>query len=321
MRTLNIFFLILGFFMTGASVLAQSAVKDLGDFERISIAPYVSDQIEYLPTGAKSNLQSKLGQIITSNGFGSSVYNTRFILTPNIEVVSKNVVASAPPRVAVKLDVHLFVGDGISGTKFGSTLISVNGVGSNENKAYIAALKQIKPGNPAIGSLISSAKHQILDFYNSQCDFILREAEMAASQNDFEEALFVLSTIPQINMECYEKATNLIRPVYLEKINRECQLYLSEARNTWNASQNYGAALGAIAQLKKIEPSAACFKEAQELSNEIGTRMREIDDREWDFELREQELEERKIDAVRQVGVAYGKNQPQNMTYNLGGWW
>lgn len=308
-------------FINTFSVLAQEKNGNLSDYDRIGIAPYISDQVEYLPAGAKSNLQSKLRQIISMNGFGNASYNTRFILTPNIQVTGKSIVAGAPPRVAVNLDVQLFVGDGFEGTKFGSTTISVKGVGANENKAYINALKQIGNQNPQVSRLISSAKQQILNYYNTQCDFILKEAEVAAAQNDFDRSLFILSGIPNINSECYQKATTLIGPVYQQKIDKDCKVNLQNARNIWNASQDYEGALNAVHYLSAIEPSSDCFKEAQRFSNQIGQRVRQIDDREWNFVLKAQDLQEQKIEAARAVGIAYGSNQPQTMTYNLRGWW
>ena len=43
-------------------------------------------------------------------------------------------------------------------------------------------------------------------------------------------------------------------------------------------------------------------------------RIKEIDQREWDFKLKEQQdvvdLEKATIQAARDIGVAYGENQP-----------
>lgn len=299
---------------------AQQEAPILSDYERIGIAPYVSDQVEYLPSGGRGNLQNKLSQIISSNGFGHSLSNTRFILTPNISVIDKHVVGGAPPKVALNLEVNLYVGDGWSGKKFGSTSVILKGVGTNENKAYINALRQLNVNDPRISRLISASKERILEFYQTECDFILKEAQVAANQKAFDRALNILSSIPTINRECYEKATDLIGPVFQEKVNYECEKYLQNARTAWNSGQNYSAAVNAAEYLSLIEPSSECFEGAQGLSNEIGRRMRELDDRRWNFELRNQELESERIQAARAVGVAYGENQPETM-YNIRGWW
>jgi hypothetical protein len=37
--------------------------------------------------------------------------------------------------------------------------------------------------------------------------------------------------------------------------------------------------------------------------------------------LKEQAQESERIEASRTIEVAYGNNQPHNMTYNYPGWW
>lgn len=315
----------MGCSLTTASLLAQDSATEFDEFNLVSIAPYISEQVEYIPAAAKSNLENKLGEIVAANGVGASLYNTRFVITPNVTVMSKNITATAPPRVAVNLYVNLYVGDGFDGTKFGSASLNLKGVGSNENKAYISAFNQIKSGNPEIRRLLSTAKQRIVDYYNSNCDLIIREAELAANTNELDRAMAMLGAVPKINMDCYEKATEMIVPVYRKKINRDCAIQLSAARNAWNAGQDHNAALLAMERLKRIEPEAECFGEAQRLSREIGNRVEEIDDRDWDFILKVQQdevdLQRSAIDAAREVGVAHGNNQPQNVSYNVKGWW
>ena len=82
---------ILALLLVGSSVVF--AQKNLSDNERIAILPYVSSQVEYLPTIAKNNLQSKLAQIVSSNGYGQSIgfSGNRFIITPNISVLTKDI--------------------------------------------------------------------------------------------------------------------------------------------------------------------------------------------------------------------------------------
>jgi len=76
---------------------------------------------------------------------------------------------------------------------------------------------------------------------------------------------------------------------------------------------------GAI--LSIIEPDAACFNEVNALTKKIADKIRQIDDREWKYILKEQAQKSEKIEAYRAIGVAYGNDQPQNMTYNYKGWW
>ena len=49
--------------------------------------------------------------------------------------------------------------------------------------------------------------------------------------------------------------------------------------------------------------------------------MNEIDKREWAFKVKEQAQTSEMIKAYRDVGVAYGNGQPQNVSYTTVGWW
>ncbi|EPR70698.1 hypothetical protein ADIWIN_3345 [Winogradskyella psychrotolerans RS-3] len=73
-----------------------------------------------------------------------------------------------------------------------------------------------------------------------------------------------------------------------------------------------------------IDPDSKCYEEGVKLSQRIGQRIQELDQREWDFKMKQYKNREDKekalIDAVRDIGVAQANNQPKNV-YNIKGWW
>jgi len=301
--------------------------QNLTDEERVAVLPFVSDQVEFLPAAAKNNLQSTLAQLVARNGYGSSAgsFPYRFILTPNISVVDKYVVSGAPPRISLSLNVGLFVGDGITGTKYASTALNVKGVGRSETKAYIAALRQIRANNPEVKQLLATAKSKIIAFYQNQCDFILKEADALAHQYRFDEALFRLNTIPQVSTDCFDKALEKATPIFKQKIDRDCERLLAQAKNAWNGGLNFEAAQRAASFLGQIEPSSACFGKVNELYESIQQRLKKVDSREWDFILQRQEdytkIAVQSLKNYREVTLANAQNQPQTVTYNVRGWW
>jgi hypothetical protein len=290
----------------------QGKADDAG---RIALAAVVPDQIEGITPSAQSNLLNKLNQIAVKNGIGGSVFNNRFILTTNISVITKDITPSAPPMHAYTLEVSLYIGDGIDGTLFASTSVTLKGVGQSETKAYISAIQNLKVDDSKYKSFIETGKNKIIEYYNSRCDFILKEAEALANQNQYDAAIFNLIGIPEVCKECYEKALNAIPPIYQKKIDRECKMKLQEANSIWNANQDINSAQSAGAILSTIEPSSACFKEVQDLNKRISEKVKQIDNREWNFKLKEQTQESERIKAYRDIGVAYGNGQPKNITY------
>ena len=309
----------------GYNAYSQNTLGKSDDAARITLAAYVPQQIDKMPDAARSILANKLNQIVTQNGMGGAANNERFIITANVNVISKDLTATAPPMTALVLEVTLYIGDGFVGTKFSSTSINVKGVGESETKAYISALKGISPTNSNIQSFVGNGKSKIIEYYNSKCDFIIKEAQTLVSQNNFEEAIFKLTSVPEVCKECYDKCMDAVGPIYQKQIDRECKSKLMEANTAWNAAQDsYGADIaGGI--LAQIDPNASCYKEALALSNKIAQRIKEIDQRDWKLQLKEQQdnvdIQKATIKAIRDIGVAYGNGQPKTVTYNVRGWW
>ena len=304
---------------------AQNNQDKVDDMGRIAIVPYVANQVENVPLSAKNNLQSKMAQILSANGIaGSTNFNSRFIITPNVSVLSKDVVAGAPPKVALVLEVAFYIGDGVSGTKFGSTAINVKGVGRNENKAYLSAFKNIRSNNSEIKNLIENAKERILAYYNDGCDFILKEANGLSKQNKFDEALFTLTSVPVVSKDCFNKAQDMIAVVYKKKINRDCDILLNMANNVWNSGQNYEAAEKAGFYLNQIEPDSKCYSKVKNLTNAIQKGVKKNTDREWSYIENQQkysaEVEKNRLQTSKEIALAYANNQPET-DYNVNGWW
>ena len=315
----NLILSILSFVTINA--FAQNNAGKFDDVARISIATFVPQQIDNMPEAARSMLANKLSQIVSQNSLGGSALNQRFILTANIVIMTKEITPTAPPMQALTLDITLYIGDGIDGTKFASTSITVKGVGENETKAYVAALKNLKTNAQNYQSFIETSKTKIVSYYNSKCDFIIKEAQTLTSQNKFDEAIFKLTSVPEVCKDCFDKCMNAVAPIYQKQIDRNCKLKLADASNLWASNQSVEGANKVGEILLEIEPSASCFQEVKALSIKIAERVKAFDDREWNYKLKEQAQESERIKAYRDIGVAYGNGQPKSVSYNVSGWW
>ena len=273
-----------------------------------------------MTASAKQVLNTRLGQIITKNGISDVSYNSRFIITPNVSVISKDVVASAPPKIAYNLDVTLYIGDGLNGTLYSSRSFNVKGVGNNETKAYIAAIKQLRANSNEMQSFVSEGKEKIIDFYNTNCEMINKEATSLANQNRYEEALNLLVNIPSIS-SCFDKSQRAIKNMYQNVIDRNCKLKVAEATAIWNADQDIYAANKAGAILESIEPSSKCYSEVKSLFSKIEKRVKQMDNRKWDYKLKVLDTEITAINAATDILKVYAQNQPKNVIYNVRGWY
>ncbi len=348
---------------------SQNNLGKSDDSERIVLNSFVSDQVENLPEAAKRMLTNKLNQIATRNGVGGGAENPRFIITPNISVLTKDITPTAPPMTALTLEVTFYIGDGIDGTLFASTSMEVKGVGENETKAYLGAIKRINVKNPSLNSLVEDGKSKIIEYYNSHCDFILKDAESKSSRKEYDSAISSLLAVPEVCKECFDKCQQSTVDIYKMKMENECMekiqaSKIAKSNNNWDeaaavlagilpdvtcydeaqliltevedhrCSEALGKARGAWASLDadnaaywlaKVSTDSKCNEDALALGNMIKAKIKADEDKIWDFKLQQQQdnvdVRQASIKASRDIGVAYGNNQPKSVVYNVKGWW
>ena len=305
------------------STFSQDIEKS-NDLERISLNVYMPESSEQLSEISKSQLQNKINQIVTNNGLSGGNQNGRFIVVPVISVLSKEITATTPSMTVLELQLSLYVGDGYEGIKFSSTSVTAKGVGNNETKAYNDAIKKIKVQDPSFKGFFDTGKTKILQYYTSKCDFILKEAQGLVAQEKFDEAIYKLTSVPEVCKTCFDKAMDAVIPIYKMQIDKNCKMKLSQAKLLWASNQDITTANNVSEILSEINPNASCYKEVSALVSEISKRVKQLDQREWKFKLKQQQddidIRKATIRAARDIGVAYGNHQP-NIVYNIRGWW
>lgn len=261
--TLSLIFAVL-LFLSGHS---QNLLGKADDFGRIILNTYIPES-EGLPRGAHKMLSNILTKITSMNGVGGSVLNPRFIITPNITILSKDITATAPSRTILELEVTLYIGDGIDGTKYASKSFEVKGIGTNETKAYITAFRSLKPRHPGIRHLIEEGKSKIIEYYNSQCDFIISKAKSLAGRKEYDKSILTLLTVPEVCKESFDKCMTEAIKVYKRRAEDDGNAKIAKARIAMS-SKNWGEA---TKLLYGILPDAPCYKEAQSLITSISER-------------------------------------------------
>ena len=307
--------------------VAQNNTIGLDDIGRIAISVYIDHEKTQLPSNAYALLQNKMQTMVTKNGMGSA-FNQRFIITAKSSITTKDITTTANPMHTYTVDVTFYIGDGLEGTLFSTTSINTKGVGETPEKAYIAALKNIKTNDPSYEDFIKQGKEKIVAYYNSQCDIIIENAKNMATIDNFDKAIYMLMNIPDVCKECYTKAQKQCESIYKQKIDKECNQILTEATAIWSnrGSENElrYAAHKASELLGSINPNAKCYQDALVLIKQIGKKMEEIDKREWDMKVKmEQHAHEENINQItarKEIAVEFAKNQPNTITYIIP-WW
>lgn len=302
------------------------------DAQKIAVSAYVAENCG-VPVNSQSILESKLTQLLTSCGFAGE-QNQRFILTAKVDILSEDFTDTAPVMHVYTLSFNLFIGDGYDGTLFSSASIEAKGVGNTKDKAYMQALKSVSPRDPALKRFVEEGKQKIIDYYVMNCSAIIQSAQTLAANQQFDEAMWQLSSIPDVCSDCYSQAMKLMASIYQRQVDQDGDVMLAEARNLWNAGQDRAAADPAGAILARINPQSKAYKEAQALSKTIAARVKAIDNREWNFQMQQyndqihmekaalkaaRDIELAQTRAARDIGVAWAKNQPKTI-YKIY-WW
>lgn len=289
--------------------------QKMSDSNRLSIGIWIPEQIEALTPAAHGILENKLNQIIINNGIGDTPYS-RFILSANVVVLTKDVLANAQPTWAYSLEVTFYIGDGFEGKSYATYTMPLKGVGESETKAYISAIRNIDPRNPAFASFLDKGKAKIIAYYEANCDYIIKEAKTLTTISEYDKAIWLLTSIPSVSTSCFDKAMSTANHIFKEKNDFDCKQKMTQATAVWNANQSWDGANQAGAILSSINPNAACYGEVKVLSNQIAKRIYEMDKREWKFVIdKEIGLQKDIIKAYRDIGTAWGNGQPKNITY------
>tara|TARA_Y100000589_G_C27197483_1_gene647616 strand:- start:7182 stop:8264 length:1083 start_codon:yes stop_codon:yes gene_type:complete len=241
---------------------AQNSQGEADDAGRIAICPVIGN-IPDMPEAAEKILLTKMAQITTKNGLGS--YGNRFIMYPKVHIMSKDITPTAPTMHVYNLSVTMYIADNVTQTIFASTSIELQGVGKNPTKAYIGALKGLNYNRPEVKNFVEEGKNRIIEYYNSQCDFILKDADSAAGRKEFDKAIYSLISIPKVCKECYLIAQDVSITIYKLKMENECMENIAQAKgakaqNNWDLAASY---------LVSILPDVSCYVEAKSLLEEI----------------------------------------------------
>ena len=312
----KLFILLMGFIPFFG--ISQNDLGSADDYARIALDVYIPEQVENIPDHAKSLIVNKLTQAVTEKGMGGAGVSPRFLVTANMELLTKDVSPTVPPVETYTFEIYLYIVDFVDQNIVSSTSFSAKGAGSNTNKAYTNALRTLNLKNSKVDKFLDDGKRKIIEYYNSRCDFVIARAKSLATQNQFAAALNTLSSIPEVCKDCYMKALDEIGPIYQDFIDHDCQVMTNVASAVWASQPNSNGAMMAGAVLSSIDPDSKCYSESKALLNKMEKKVLQDEKRDWSFMEKVYEdqvmLESLRIRAFRDVGVAYGENQQP--TYN-----
>lgn len=282
----------------------------------INLSVLPMPQSEKVPDNTTDNLLNRLQQLVTADGVTADPLQGQFFITGKFNHITEDVTPGPPMQNVLHTNLTLYIGDNASRTVYATTTLDLRGVGTSLQRAYINALQPVNARNDKIKSFLSKGKAKVIDYFNKNYPSIIEKARRAAARNDYEQAMWLLVSIPEC-CEGYGEAYLLEKRYFQTYIDRIGTGLYNKALAAWSAGQDAAAAGEAFDYLVQIDPESAAYSQGLKLMAEIKASVKS--DR--DFEMREKyhdavDLEKSRIDAIRQIGVAYGNGQ-QPTTTNL----
>lgn len=274
-------------------------------------------QPELVPTSARVYLINKMRQMVTANGITADDAGSQFYLSAKIDMLDKHIIPGPPVQHSYTLQVTFLMVDNVDEKIFSSEAVEVKAVGTNETKAYMDGIRRINVKNPDIQSFLAEGKQKIIRYYDENYPKILSNAQAQSERMQYGTSLKLALSIPPCS-KGYEQALQSATQSFQKFVDQQCKMLLAKARSAWAAQQNAAGASEAGKYLSQIFPDAVCYPEAIALYNEIKKEIKN----DKVFEMKQYDnsvsLEKQRIEAMKEIGVAYGKGQKEkNDTTNI----
>ena len=284
----------------GLNVFAQQM---LDSEVMIGVTPALPAKMD-IPEQAQKVLLQKLRQVSTQNGFGS--FSGDFVLTANPLLINKSVAEIIPPQTLIELEISIYLLNIQEQIIVDEIAISGKGLNSNETRAFIQAIQVVNPRSLAVRTFMKGCREKITAYYTTRVPALLAKAQSLAEREQYQEALAVLSSVPE-SVDEYSAVAEQMVAIYLKEIDKKASGILQGVKAAL-ATKDYEKALELLLQ---IDPSSTYFKEASTLIDsvkanidaqekaELEERQRALDDR--------MKLEKMRLEAAQKMGASYAQ--------------
>ena len=287
---------------TALSVQAQECSLPIG------IAFHANETA--MPQASQRVVAGKLRQLLTANGVSAMAGFYSFALVPEYEVTGKSITPGPPRQIVCQLQVGLKVLSVHDGVIFSAFTVSLDGVGQSDAAAFSDAVKRLTVRTQGLSDFIAQARDKIVAYYDAQADRIFARAKMLDQTRKYDEAIYTLMAIPECS-SAYGQALQNVKEVWQHRINAEGERLFAKASALWAARTNSAAAVDASKLLAEIDPESESYTAAVALLEEIKEKAEE--NTPWDVALKIMDdnidMEQRRIDAAKEVAKAFAENQ------------
>ena len=282
---------------------------------KIALSVVMPDNVEGLSIGNLSKIETKITQILTATSLAATGYNNNFVIYPKFAIYETSIVESGMQDITISnCELSLFIKQVDNNVIFATISKPLRGSGKDKQTSLLNAISKISIKDPEFQTFINNGKNKIVAYYESKCGDIISKSESLVKMQDYEQAIGLLMTVPE-EVSCYSKVQEKSIEAYLAYQNQKCIVQLQEAK-TQMATNNFNVALNILSQ---IDPSTSCFKESQTLVNNAAAKIDAEEKKQWDLKMKVYNnnvaLEKQRINAVKDIAVAYYRSKPTTVSY------
>ena len=253
----------------------------------IKLTPFVAN-FDGSPD-ASTLLSNRINAAVAKAGFGGGGGNPRFIIGPNVSLISQDLTSTAPTKYANVYELNFMVVDVVTETVFASYTLQTKGVAVSPQKAFISALRNVDLEKSAFMNFLSEAQAKAMKFFDDNCSKMLAEAEAEARTRNFEAAYAILNSIPADAEKCFTEVQEKKAEYFQMTLNINCAELLSKMRaelGKFNDPSASGFNAEAMSYYAMIDKQSDCYDDAQKEYTKYLTKLNPKAKSNWDMEMR-----------------------------------
>ncbi|MDX2048725.1 MAG: hypothetical protein SFU87_18200 [Chitinophagaceae bacterium] len=304
------------FFLFCLFIFAKSNSQETSKLSTINLSVILPSNADGLNESNLSKLENKIIEAVTNNGVSADGYTQNFVIYPKFEIYDEKESKGGLRNIKIiNCNLSLFIKQLSTNIIFSTYSKNIQGSGYNKNEAINNAMSSIDPADPKIMEFVNNGKQKIIQYYQINCETIIRKAEAEKNIKNYECSLSILLSIPEEVPNCNTKAVANAKIVFLEFQKSQCEQYLQKAIAA-SAALYYDEALE---YLSYIDPSGPCTIESKKLISVISSKVDADRKAKWDFLLKTYSdavaLKKLQLIAMNNLAIGWLKSQPSAATY------
>lgn len=251
----------------GSTLLAAQELK----LDRVQLSVILSPStFEAMGEEARA-LSRTVESALAARGMGTALpgLQSRFVAYVEVVPLQEEMVPGGG-MVAVKEQVSITFGDSEGGRTFGSFVVDARGVGRSKETALrnLATNLNLR-SREDFQTALDHANHAIVTLFERQCTQLLAEADAKMKQKEFDEAMYLTTTVPREAADCHGRAMAFAGEVYVARMRAQCVGPFAAGRARWAALKTRESAVAVANIIGEIPADSPCFADASTLLESV----------------------------------------------------